>query len=142
MLSFDTTIGPLTVTASEKGITNVSFGDSTCENVSPLEEQARQEIDEYLAGTRKHFTVPLDPPATTAFRQRVWEAVASISYGETKTYSELGAARAVGTACARNPLPILVPCHRVVAKNGLGGYLGGLPIKQHLLELERLHWRS
>lgn len=138
MLSFDTAIGPLTVIASEKGITHVNFTRGASEPTA-LEEQAKEQILEYLAGIRKTFTVPLDPPTTTTFRQEVWRKMASISYGETKTYAELGPARAVGTACAKNPLPILVPCHRVVAKNGLGGYLGGLDAKRHLLQLEGLH---
>ncbi|QMV84379.1 methylated-DNA--[protein]-cysteine S-methyltransferase [Corynebacterium hindlerae] len=149
MLCFDTTLGPLTVVSSATGIKQVLFDAHSSENPTPFEQQARAEIVEYLAGERKIFEVPLDRATPKTFGDEVRRQLSSISYGQTKTYGELAkqlgkphAARAVGTACARNPLPILVPCHRVVGAHGLGGYLGGLETKQYLLELERIHWRS
>jgi methylated-DNA-[protein]-cysteine S-methyltransferase len=104
------------------------------------------ELAEYAAGRRVGFTFPIDPQGT-AFDRRVWEAVARIPYGETRTYGEIaaslgspGAARAVGTANGRNPVPPVIPCHRVVAAGGgLGGYGGGLALKRRLLDLETAH---
>jgi methylated-DNA-[protein]-cysteine S-methyltransferase len=109
-----------------------------------LRETIRQ-LDEYFAGQRRTFDLALAPDGTT-FQQRVWEALQDIPYGETISYGELarriglatGAARAVGLANGSNPIPIVIPCHRVIGSNGtLTGYGGGLPIKQALLSLER-----
>ena len=106
--------------------------------------QAAQEIAEYLHSEREHFSVPLTPTPTSAFTTSVHEAIAAIPYGQRLTYAELahalgkpGATRAVGTACGKNPLPILVPCHRVVRADGsLGRYTGGDAIKGALLAIE------
>lgn len=106
--------------------------------------QAAQEIRDYLRGSRDSFSVPLAPAPTSPFTMRVHEAIATIPYGQRWTYAELatalgnpGATRAVGTACGKNPLPILVPCHRVVRADGsLGRYTGGDAIKGALLALE------
>lgn len=134
--------------ASADGISRVHFEAGENKDPTQLERQAQREIEEYFAGERKEFSVKVCQPQGDGFYARVQRELASISYGEVLTYGELaarlgspGASRAVGTACARNPVPILVPCHRVVAKNGLGGFLGGLSAKQHLLELERIHWQ-
>jgi len=105
--------------------------------------RARQQLAEYFAGTRTAFDVPLDP-AGSAFERRVWDALRTIPYGATLSYSELArrlgdvrATRAVGTANARNPIPIIVPCHRVVGASGeLTGFGGGLDRKRWLLEHE------
>lgn len=149
MLSFETPIGVLTVIATNTGIRQVLFGARKGEAPNELERTAKRQILEYFAGERREFTVPLDRPESAGFRGRVQLALSSISFGQVKTYGELakelgnpGAARAVGTACATNPLPILVPCHRVLAKRGLGGYLGGLPAKQYLLRLEGIHLQA
>jgi O-6-methylguanine DNA methyltransferase len=103
---------------------------------------AQRQISEYLAGERKSFDLPFELESTP-FRKEVLFEVARIPYGETRTYKELAvtlgrpkAARAVGSANARNPLPLIIPCHRVVAGNGLGGYGGGLDMKRRLLRLE------
>ncbi len=103
------------------------------------------QVRRYLAGDLREFDVTLDLSAHTAFRQEVWQATRSIPYGETRTYAELaasagrpGAYRAVGRAMATNPVPLVVPCHRVVRSDGgLGGYAGGLDTKERLLEMER-----
>ncbi|MBN2053409.1 methylated-DNA--[protein]-cysteine S-methyltransferase [bacterium] len=110
-----------------------------------LAERVRAQLIEYFAGTRKVFDLPLDLQGTE-FRRRVWRKLCAVPYGVTITYGALaaragnpGAARAVGSAMATNPVPIIVPCHRVVAAGGrLGGYTGGLDIKRYLLRLEGL----
>jgi methylated-DNA-[protein]-cysteine S-methyltransferase len=106
--------------------------------------QAREQLGEYCAGERRAFDLPLDPRGTS-FQRAVWDAVAAIPYGETRTYATLAAAlgrpsaaRAVGAANGRNPLAIVIPCHRVVATSGaLTGYAGGLAMKRALLDAER-----
>lgn len=113
---------------------------------SPLLSQAKKELDEYFAGTRKEFTVPLSLHGTE-FQMKVWNALRQIPYGETRTYGEIAVAvgnpaacRAVGMANNRNPVAIIVPCHRVIGKNGsLTGYAGGLDMKEKLLQLEGIH---
>lgn len=111
---------------------------------TPLLRQAAAELREYFAGLRKSFTVPLAPKGTP-FQQKVWAALQTIPYGETRSYKEIAAqignekaCRAVGMANNRNPLSIFIPCHRVVGKDGtLVGYAGGLDIKTYLLNLEK-----
>lgn len=113
---------------------------------SELEHRVSTELLEYFAGDRTSFDVMVRPRGT-AFAQRVWDALRSIPYGATRTYGEIArlignpeAARAVGTANGRNPIPIVIPCHRVVAAGGkLGGYGGGLKLKRALLDLETRH---
>lgn len=112
--------------------------------VTPLLERAAVQIAEYLAGERKGFDLPIDLSGNE-FSMKVWREMVAIPYGEVRTYGELakaigrpGAARAVGQACHRNPLPILIPCHRVVGAGGkLTGYAGGLDLKMRLLEMEQ-----
>lgn len=111
---------------------------------NPVVQQTIKELEEYFAGNRKVFTVPLDLRGTE-FQKKVWEALREIPYGETRSYKEIAekignpkASRAVGMANHRNPIGIVVPCHRVVGANGkLTGYAGGIPMKQALLELEK-----
>lgn len=130
------------------GITDVFLGERPQELYMNLKEttllcQAAAEIEEYLNGRRKEFEAPIHL-AGTAFQKKVWEALRRIPYGETRSYQEIAksvgnprACRAVGMANHKNPLMILVPCHRVVGKNGdLTGYAGGLEVKKFLLELE------
>lgn len=109
-----------------------------------LGEQLRREVGEYFEGERRAFAVPLAPQGTD-FQRRVWTALQAIGWGETRSYGQLaealgsaGAARAVGQANGRNPIAVLIPCHRVVAAGGrLGGYSGGTAVKQWLLSHER-----
>ncbi len=154
-----TPVGELTLTASDSGLTGVYFPTSR-RGPPPTEREdwveadgrgpagavlarARQQLAEYFAGTRTAFDVPLDP-AGSAFERRVWDALRAIPYGATLSYSALArglgdvrATRAVGTANARNPIPIIVPCHRVVGARGeLTGFGGGLDRKRWLLEHE------
>jgi methylated-DNA-[protein]-cysteine S-methyltransferase len=106
--------------------------------------QAMHELAGYFAGTLTVFTVPVQLPGGSEFERAVWEQIAAIPYGETRTYGAIadalgdgGAARIVGTACNRNPVPLIVPCHRVVGAGGkLVGFGGGLDRKRRLLELE------
>lgn len=111
---------------------------------SPALRHALNEIRAYLEGKRREIAVPCEPRGGTPFQRRVWAATRAIPYGEVRGYGWIaahigapGAARAVGQALARNPLPLLIPCHRVVAAGGkLGGFTGGLPLKRKLLQLE------
>lgn len=142
-------IGPLTLEGTEEAVTALRFGDQyRGGETSPLLERAALELAEYFGGGRKTFTVPLSP-AGTPFQRRVWEALRAIPYGSTATYGEIAeqvgsprAFRAVGAANHCNPLPIFLPCHRVLGKNGaLTGYAGGLEAKRTLLDLEGVHFQ-
>lgn len=143
-----TPVGPVTVAATDEAVTAVRFGAfgsafEVEEKLPPLLRQAVGELREYFAGTRRRFTLPL-APAGTPFQQQVWDALRRIPYGETRTYGEIAAqigrpkaCRAVGMANNRNPIAIVVPCHRVVGASGaLVGYAAGLPVKETLLRLE------
>jgi methylated-DNA-[protein]-cysteine S-methyltransferase len=144
-------IGRLMLAGDERGLHVIEFLASPrarspepewTENPSAF-DRAAAELREYFAGERRRFTLKLAPQGTP-FQQRVWTALRDIPYGETCSYGELAsrigqpaASRAVGLANGRNPLPIVIPCHRVIGANGsLTGYGGGLPIKRHLLALE------
>ncbi|MGM0984466.1 MAG: methylated-DNA--[protein]-cysteine S-methyltransferase [Pseudomonadota bacterium] len=104
--------------------------------------EARDQLLGYLAGRRRHFSLDLAPGGSD-FQRQVWSALLRIPYGETRTYGQLarqlgreGAARAIGAASGANPLPLLIPCHRLVAADGMGGYSGGIELKRRLLVLE------
>jgi methylated-DNA-[protein]-cysteine S-methyltransferase len=157
---YDAPIGRLTLAATATGLAAIAFGDGDGllaelaglgarvqerpERLDPV----RHELDEYFAGARETFTVPLDWCLTTGFRRTAQQAIARVPYGRTATYAEIaaaagraGATRAAGTACRTNPIPVVVPCHRVLRSDGsIGGYAGdmagGLDIKRHLLALE------
>ncbi len=142
-LSFQSPIGALTLTEEDGRIISVDWGWGCLQQTSPLLEATRQQLEEYFDGRRRDFDLPLDPPGT-AFQRRVWDALRGIPFGEVRRYGELAqtlgtAPRALGGACGRNPIPILIPCHRVVAQSGaLGGYSGldGIETKRFLLRLE------
>jgi len=142
-----TPYGPLLVVASPDGLVRVAFEHEQVELPDGAREgdlEAARQLEEYFAGQRTEFDVELDWGATSGFRRRALEAMAAIPYGRTLTYTELAAAagnpaavRAAGSACATNPWPVIVPCHRVLRTDGtLGGYLGGLDMKRGLLALE------
>jgi methylated-DNA-[protein]-cysteine S-methyltransferase len=142
-------IGRLGVAVDGTGITAIRFtGPTAPAGSDPLLDLARQQLDEYFAGTRTGFTLPLAQPVGSDFERAVWAQIAAIPYGEMATYGTIAArvgepdaARAVGVACNRNPVPIVVPCHRVVGAGGkLVGFGGGLPRKRFLLELEARVW--
>jgi len=136
-------LGALTLFEDAGALVAIEFGQGRPERGSPLLDAVRRQLDAYFAGRPTAFDVPL-APAGTPFQRRVWRAMAAIPYGEVRTYGGLAAplgsaARAVGMACGANPIPIVVPCHRVVAAGGrLGGYSGGegAATKTFLLRLE------
>lgn len=114
------------------------------EQLNPVIAEAKRQLAEYFAGERQDFSVFAKYPPSTPFQIAVWDALQSIPYGQTRTYGDIAAAignpravRAVGTAIGSNPLLILVPCHRVVAANGIGGFREGVDVKKWLLELEQ-----
>jgi methylated-DNA-[protein]-cysteine S-methyltransferase len=123
---------------------NSVYLTNSAANTDPVLLNATEQLEEYLKGKRRTFALDLNPEGTF-FQKKVWEELLLIPYGDTISYQELALragsinkARAVGYANSRNPLPIIIPCHRVINKNGrLGGYAGGRQIKQKLLELER-----
>ncbi len=151
-----TPVGPLGLEAEDGAVTRVWFarGEALLRPRGGLLAQAARQVEEYFRGERRVFTLPLRRPGTaTAFQHRLWDALERIPLGRTRTYGELAAelgtsARAVGGACGRNPLPLLVPCHRVVAKGGLGGFSGdwerglAVDVKQVLLEFEARQGRG
>ena len=138
-------VGPLTLTGTEDALTRLSFGggQAGADSPSPALELAARELAEYFAGARREFTVPLAPEGT-AFQLAVWSALREIPYGATASYRDIavrlgkpGGAVAVGQANSRNPIPIIIPCHRIIGAGGqLVGYTGGLEIKRFLLRLE------
>lgn len=144
--TIETPIGPLTLQADEAAVTAIRFGAGGAQDTSPLLDAAEAQLREYFAGALRTFDLPLAPHGT-AFQQRVWAALRAIPYGETRTYGELAAAigspnasRAVGMANHRNPISIVIPCHRVIGANGtLTGYAGGLEVKRKLLALEGIN---
>jgi methylated-DNA-[protein]-cysteine S-methyltransferase len=141
-LSVASPIGPLTIVTENGALVALEWRDRQAHDESALLRDAERQLAEYFAGTLKTFDLPLAPKGEP-IEQQVWKLMATIPYGETRRYGELakrlGAeAQAIGEACGRNPLPIFIPCHRVVAHNGLGGYSGGKGIetKRRLLVLE------
>ncbi len=148
---FQSPVGELTLVASDTGLQAVWWPDDARalalgnrDDDHPVLRSTVEQLDEYFAGGRRQFDLPLDP-AGTAFQQKVWEVLRGIPYGETITYGEqalrLGdvrKARAVGAANGRNPISIIVPCHRVVGATGaLTGFAGGVDTKRWLLDFER-----
>lgn len=138
-----TPVGTVCISADETGITGIHFGPGNENGGCPLTALARRQLEEYFAGQRRAFDLPLSP-AGTEFQRRVWDLLREIPYGQTVTYGDLArrlgnprAARAVGMACNRNPIAIVIPCHRVIGANrSLTGYAGGLDAKSFLLTLE------
>lgn len=142
-LSLLTPLGDLTLSEDAGAIVSLDWGRSSHQEATPLLTAARTQLQDYFDGTRTSFDLPLAPHGT-AFQQRVWAALTTIPHGQTWSYAQLAravgsAARAVGQANGRNPIPIIIPCHRVVGADGaLGGYSGegGPDTKRFLLALE------
>ncbi len=145
----NSSIGPLFLVASSENLYGVFWKDQKILSEVPspsatqILDQAEKQINEYLQGQRRDFNLPLELEGTT-FQKRVWAELQKIPYGETRSYKQIAlalndpnACRAVGTANGRNPISLIVPCHRVINESGkLGGYAGGLPLKERLLALE------
>ena len=157
--SVDSPIGPLLVAATRRGLVRVSFDQERHDDVlnelvvrisprvleAPTQlDEVRRELEQYFEGERREFELPLDWRLSRGFRCEVLRKLVRVPYGETATYAEMAiragrprAYRAAGSACGSNPMPIVVPCHRVVPSGGgLGNYGGGLDMKKYLLELE------
>ena len=141
-LSIPSPVGRLTIEEENDWIVAIHWGDEPAGNGSPLLDEAARQLAAYFAGELSAFDLPLAPEGT-AFEQRVWAAMQAIPYGKTRCYGDLAgdigsAPRAVGRACGKNPIPIVIPCHRVLGKAGPGGYSGqgGLVTKHRLLALE------
>lgn len=148
----DSPVGRLLLAASDDGVHAIEFPRNRHpvkrdahwhEGSHPLLQEAERQLGDYFAGTRNGFDLPLAPRGT-AFQQQVWQALRAIPYGATWSYAQLAqhidkatAVRAVGAANGRNPIPIVIPCHRVIGADGaLTGFGGGLPTKRFLLQLE------
>ncbi len=143
-LSFATPLGAILIVAEQDALTELHWrATSDNEPTTGLLRQARQQILAYFSGERRAFDLPLAPRGT-GFQRRLWQRLGEIGYGQTVSYGEVAhwldsGPRAVGGACGKNPLPLLIPCHRVLAAGGrLGGYSGGrgLDTKRFLLSLE------
>lgn len=145
---YSTPIGTIGIEEKNNKISSLYLKKSDLPKVmeikeTPLLQEAYRQIDLYLTGSLKLFSLPLAPKGTP-FMQKVWECLKGIPYGSTLSYQQTAeiignpqAARAVGLACNRNPIPIFIPCHRIIGKNGsLTGYRGGLKLKRQLLSLE------
>lgn len=152
--TFESPIGPITLIQTEESITrlwihqknpdqDIFLSNESPVVITPLLFQTKTQILEYFEGKRREFTIPFSPKGTP-FQERCWKALLEIPYAKTCSYKDLAttignpkACRAVGNANHNNPIPIIIPCHRVIGANGsLVGYGGGLPIKKYLLELE------
>lgn len=139
----ETPLGLLRLTATESALCEVALAEKRGERTpNAVTQQAILQFSEYFSKKREDFSVPLAPRGTP-FQQSVWAALAGIPYGKVVTYGQLAAAvgnakavRAAASAVGKNPFPILLPCHRVVAANGLGGFAWGLTAKRMLLQLE------
>jgi methylated-DNA-[protein]-cysteine S-methyltransferase len=156
----DSPFGPLLLAKTPRGLVRIGLPNEDSQElladlagrISPrvmeapagLDEE-RREVEDYFAGRRHDFELPIDWQLSHGFLLRARQGIAAIPYGETRTYTDLArsagnerAVRAAGSACSRNPIPLVVPCHRVLRSDGtLGGYAGGLEMKEELLNLER-----
>ncbi len=141
-ISLHTPVGDMTVSEEDGGVVAVDWGWGRDQDETALLRAARDQLDAYFDGALRDFDLPL-APVGSPYRRRVWQALCDIPYGETRTYGQIaavagGTARSVGQANGSNPIPIFIPCHRVVASTGLGGYSGGEGVftKRALLALE------
>ncbi|WP_206483687.1 methylated-DNA--[protein]-cysteine S-methyltransferase [Thalassotalea sp. G2M2-11] len=149
--------GDIALTATKQGLTGLAFQQGEAKIKLPEQYQqnaaffqpVHQQLDQYFAGTRNSFDIPLAPQGT-AFQQKVWQALTTIKQGETKSYAWLAeqiknkkAVRAVGSANGANPIALIIPCHRVIGSNGkLTGYAGGLALKAKLLAHEGVQFKD
>ncbi len=148
---FSSPLGRITIVENGQAISQLHIGEAPClpeaqQCQTPLLESACAQLEEYFSGKRRIFDLPL-APVGTAFQKKAWNALLTIPYGQTRTYKDMALAigcpkgfRAVGLANNKNPIAILIPCHRVIGANGkLVGYAGGVHLKRFLLELEGVH---
>jgi methylated-DNA-[protein]-cysteine S-methyltransferase len=142
-LSLHSPIGDITISEEDGAIVALDWGWGRDQTETPLLATARRQLEAYFDGELRRFDLTL-APVGTGYRRRVWQALRDIPFGHTRSYAAIaavagGSARSVGQASGHNPIPILIPCHRVVASAGLGGYSGegGPATKRFLLDLER-----
>jgi methylated-DNA-[protein]-cysteine S-methyltransferase len=146
-LNVNSPVGVWGVEGNDLGVTRICLpnerGRQSTGSPPVCVRDAAKQLEQFFAGKRRDFDVQLSPVVATTFQHDVWRALERIPYGQVRTYSQVASAvkrpramRAVGNANHANPWPVIVPCHRVVAKDGLGGYGGGEPVKRYLLELE------
>ncbi|MBL4802898.1 MAG: methylated-DNA--[protein]-cysteine S-methyltransferase [Emcibacter sp.] len=143
-LSFHSPVGDLTLSEEDDMIVSLDWGWSPFSEKTSFLEKAKQQIEDYFDGLKPDFTLPLNPHGTD-FQKRVWLEMSKIYYGKTKTYGDISEIlhshpRAIGTACGLNPIPIIIPCHRIMGQSGkLTGYSGGegIETRKFLLELEK-----
>ena len=146
-LYYDSPIGLIEIEGTDAGVSAIRFADERSESTDTVPTvlfACKHQLDEYFKGLRTQFDIKLDLSSATAFYREVWRLVRSIPHGHTRSYSDIAvtigrpnATRAVGQANGHNPIPIVIPCHRVIGKNGrLTGYAYGLGIKRALLALE------
>ena len=151
---YNTKIGDITIVEGNNQITHIQFGKITKEGNEQIKEskiikEAYKQLTEYFEGKRKKFDLPLKIEGTP-FRVKVWKALLNIPYGETRSYKQIAieignskASRAVGMANNKNPIPIIIPCHRVIGSNGeLIGYASGTNIKKILLDIEKASYNN
>ena len=140
--SINSKLGYITIVEEDGFITAILFAYMD-ENPSQLSKKAKTQIEEYLKGERKVFDLPIKMKGTD-FQKMVWNAIYDIPFGETITYKDIGdkigskGYQAIGSACGKNPLPIIGPCHRVLGKDNIGGFSLGLDTKRALLDLEKM----
>lgn len=148
--TLDTPVGTLLIKASEQGLTEVSRSDNIhvlSPKINDIVTNTKHQLDEYFKGLRDEFDLPFDLFGYTTFYQSVWRALLDVPYGQTKTYGDIArtvgdikAVRAVGAANGKNPIGIIIPCHRIIGASGkLVGYAGGLEMKKWLLCHELAH---
>ncbi|PJI92609.1 methylated-DNA-[protein]-cysteine S-methyltransferase [Yoonia maricola] len=142
MICQSSPVGPLSVNAKDGAVTELIWGQGGNLTGGPLFQRLQDEMAAYFAGDLQAFTTPVCPRGS-AFQQRFYAALCAIPYGDTRTYGDIAeeldvSAQAIGQACGANPIAILIPCHRVLAADGLGGYsgMGGIEAKVTLLRLE------
>lgn len=147
--TYTTPVGLIRISEEQGAITHITYNldkppTNSIEKPTALLEEAHRQLQEYFSGQRKIFDLPL-APCGTPFQQKIWAALQTIPYGQTASYKDIAtkignpqACRAVGMANNKNPIAIVIPCHRVIGTNGkLVGYAGGLNVKEHLLSIEQ-----
>lgn len=142
-LSMHSPIGDITISEEDGEIVSIDWGWARDQKLTPLLKKAKRQLDNYFDGALEKFDLPLRVEGTP-FQKQVWREMCKIPAGQTRTYGDIAkqlkaSAQSVGTACGRNRLPVIIPCHRVVAAGGFGGYsgAGGVETKIALLELEK-----
>ncbi len=135
-------VDTITVTEEDGAIVAIDWGWGRDQHETPLLRHARDQLEQYFDGERRTFDLPLAPHGTP-YQRRVWDALLAIPYGQTRTYTQVaaiagGVSRSVGGANSRNPIPIIIPCHRVLAATGLGGFSGGPSVRESLETKRRL----